>query len=164
MGRQRYADASELTVTADCGGSNGARVRLWKLKLREFADETGLTIHVCHYPPGTSKWNKIEHRLFCHITKNWRATEPQARGPCVSAPDGEVVAEDARVNLAWEGAILLVPLGRTAEPHAFMDGVQHSPFERTEPVFPVLRAMFAKRASSIASKLLLDWAWTALRP
>jgi hypothetical protein len=53
MGRQRYPDASELTVTADCGGSNGARVRLWKLKLQEFADETGLTIHVCHFPPGT---------------------------------------------------------------------------------------------------------------
>ena len=73
MGRKRYPDASELTITADCGGSNGARVRLWKLKLQEFADETGLTIHVCHYPPGTSKWNKIEHRLFCHITQNWRA-------------------------------------------------------------------------------------------
>ena len=73
MGRQRYPDACELTVTADCGGSNGARVRLWKVKLQEFADETGLTVHVCHYPPGTSKWNKIEHRLFCHITQNWRA-------------------------------------------------------------------------------------------
>jgi len=73
MGRKRYPDASELTITADCGGSNGARVRLWKVKLQEFADETGLTIHVCHYPPGTSKWNKIEHRLFCHITQNWRA-------------------------------------------------------------------------------------------
>lgn len=73
MGRQRYPNASELTITADCGGSNGARVRLWKVKLQEFADETGLTIHVCHYPPGTSKWNKIEHRLFCHITQNWRA-------------------------------------------------------------------------------------------
>ena len=73
MGRQRYPDARELTVTADCGGSNGARVRLWKVKLQEFADETGLTVHVCHYPPGTSKWNKIEHRLFCHITQNWRA-------------------------------------------------------------------------------------------
>jgi hypothetical protein len=73
MGRQRYPDASELTVTTDCSGSNGARVRLWKVKLQEFADETGLTIHVCHYPPGTSKWNKIEHRLFCHITQNWRA-------------------------------------------------------------------------------------------
>ena len=72
MGRQRYAYARELTITADCGGSNGARVRLWKVELQKLADETDLTIHVHHYPPGTSKWNKIEHRLFCHITQNWR--------------------------------------------------------------------------------------------
>lgn len=72
MGRARYPEASELTITADCGGSNGARVRLWRLELQKLADETGLTIHVHHYPPGTSKWNKIEHQLFCHITQNWR--------------------------------------------------------------------------------------------
>ena len=64
--------ARELTITADCGGSNGARVRLWKVELQKLADETGLVLHVHHYPPGTSKWNKIEHRLFCHITQNWR--------------------------------------------------------------------------------------------
>jgi hypothetical protein len=72
MGRQRYPKAQELTITADCGGSNGARVRLWKVELQKLADETGLVLHVHHYPPGTSKWNKIEHRLFCHITQNWR--------------------------------------------------------------------------------------------
>ena len=72
MGRQRYPQARELTITADCGGSNGARLRLWKVELQKLADETGLVIHVHHYPPGTSKWNKIEHRLFCHITQNWR--------------------------------------------------------------------------------------------
>ena len=72
MGRQRYPKARELTITADCGGSNGARVRLWKLELQKLADEARLTLHVHHYPPGTSKWNKIEHRLFCHITQNWR--------------------------------------------------------------------------------------------
>jgi hypothetical protein len=72
MGWQRYPRARELTITADCGGSNGARVRLWKVELQKFADETGLVLHVHHYPPGTSKWNKIEHRLFCHITQNWR--------------------------------------------------------------------------------------------
>ena len=71
MGRQRYPKARELTITADCGGSNGARVRLWKRELQKLADDTGLVIHVHHYPPGTSKWNKIE-RLFCHITQNWR--------------------------------------------------------------------------------------------
>ena len=72
MGRQRYPNARELTITADCGGSNGARVRLWKVELQKLADETGLVLHVHHYPPGTSKWNKIEHRMFCHITQNWR--------------------------------------------------------------------------------------------
>jgi hypothetical protein len=72
MGRRRYPDAHELTITADCGGSNGARVRLWKRELQKLADETDLTLHVHHYPPGTSKWNKIEHRLFCRITQNWR--------------------------------------------------------------------------------------------
>ena len=72
MGRERYPQARELTITADCGGSNGARVRLWKRELQRFADDTGLVIHVHHYPPGTSKWNKIEHRLFCRVTQNWR--------------------------------------------------------------------------------------------
>ncbi len=71
-GRSRYPKMRELTVTADCGGSNGARVRLWKVELQKLADETALTLNVHHYPPGTSKWNKIEHRMFCHITQNWR--------------------------------------------------------------------------------------------
>lgn len=72
IGRGRYPQLRELTITADCGGSNGARVRLWKRELQRFADQTGLLLHVHHYPPGTSKWNKIEHRLFCRITQNWR--------------------------------------------------------------------------------------------
>jgi hypothetical protein len=72
MGCHRYPDATELLVTADGGGSNGSRCRLWKLELQQLADETGLNITVCHFPPGTSKWNKIEHRMFCHITENWR--------------------------------------------------------------------------------------------
>jgi len=79
MGRQRYPDMRELTITADCGGSNGARVRLWKVELQKLADETGLTLHVHHYPPGTSKWNKIEHRMFCHITQNWRGRPLESR-------------------------------------------------------------------------------------
>ena len=62
----------ELTITADCGGSNGVRVRLWNTQLQKLSDETNLTIRVLHYPPGTSKWNRIEHRMFCHITQNWR--------------------------------------------------------------------------------------------
>jgi hypothetical protein len=72
MGSQIYPGAKELLVTADSGGSNGSRIRLWKVCLQELADELGLKVHVCHFPPGTSKWNKIEHRMFCHITENWR--------------------------------------------------------------------------------------------
>ena len=72
MGREAYPDARQLLITADSGGSNGSRRRLWKLELQKLADETGLDISVCHFPPGTSKWNKIEHRLFSFITKNWR--------------------------------------------------------------------------------------------
>lgn len=72
MGQPLYPHSQHLLITADCGGSNGYRTRLWKLKLQELATEIGKTIHVCHFPPGTSKWNKIEHRLFSHITQNWR--------------------------------------------------------------------------------------------
>jgi hypothetical protein len=72
MGSTTYPEAKKLLITADSGGSNGARSRLWKVELQQFADETGLEVTVCHFPPGTSKWNKIEHRMFCHITENWR--------------------------------------------------------------------------------------------
>jgi len=72
MGRKAYPRAHTLLITADSGGSNGARVRLWKWELQRFADDSGLTIRVCHLPPGTSKWNKIEHRLFSFISQNWR--------------------------------------------------------------------------------------------
>ena len=72
VGRRAYPNATELLITADGGGSNGARVRLWKLELQRLADEIGIPIRVCHFPPGTSKWNKIEHRLFSFISMNWR--------------------------------------------------------------------------------------------
>jgi hypothetical protein len=72
MGVRRYRTAKELLIIADGGGSNGSRCRLWKLALQELANQIGMSIHVCHFPPGTSKWNKIEHRMFCHITQNWR--------------------------------------------------------------------------------------------
>jgi hypothetical protein len=72
MGKHAYPDAQTLLITADAGGSNSARSRLWKVELQRFADRSGLAISVSHFPPGTSKWNKIEHRLFCHITENWR--------------------------------------------------------------------------------------------
>jgi hypothetical protein len=72
LGQTRYPKTGRLTITADGGGSNGSRVRLWKVELQNLADASGLTLHINHYPPGTSRWNKIEHRLFCHITQNWR--------------------------------------------------------------------------------------------
>jgi DNA-binding phage protein len=72
MGSKVYPKAKRILITADGGGSNGSRCRLWKVELQRFADESGLGISVCHFPPGTSKWNKIEHRMFCHITENWR--------------------------------------------------------------------------------------------
>ena len=73
MGRFVYGSAREILITADGGGSNGSRVRLWKIELQKLSTLLGITIHVRHFPPGTSKWNKIEHRMFCHITENWRA-------------------------------------------------------------------------------------------
>ena len=84
MGKKRYPKAKRLLITADSGGSNGHRTRLWKYELQRLADQTGLTIEVCHYPPGTSKWNKIEHRLFCHITRNWRGVPLESHQVVVS--------------------------------------------------------------------------------
>ena len=72
MGRKDYSRCRRILITADCGGSNGNRVRLWKYELQKLADELGISIHVSHFPPGTSKWNKIEHRMFSYITANWR--------------------------------------------------------------------------------------------
>lgn len=72
LGKKSYKNAKEILITADCGGSNGYRVRLWKTELQKLATELNMTIHVSHFPPGTSKWNKIEHKLFCFISKNWR--------------------------------------------------------------------------------------------
>jgi transposase len=72
LGRRRHPGAHRLLITADSGGSNGHRNRLWKVELQRLSDATGLEIEVCHFPPGTSKWNKIEHRLFCHVTRNWQ--------------------------------------------------------------------------------------------
>ena len=72
MGREVYPNATDLLICADCGGSNGYRIRLWKIELQTLASETGLRTTICHFPPGTSKWNKVEHRLFSHISMNWR--------------------------------------------------------------------------------------------
>jgi hypothetical protein len=83
MGQPEYLNPTDLLLTADCGGSNGYRVRLWKIELQKLADELDLSIHVCHFPPGTSKWNKIEHKMFCYITKNWRGRPLCSRGTVV---------------------------------------------------------------------------------
>src|SRR3989454_10578050 len=84
MGCVTYPHAKALLLTADRGGSNGARCRLWKTELQKLADETSLKITVCHFPPGTSKWNKIEHRMFCHITENWRGKPLVSRAVIVN--------------------------------------------------------------------------------
>jgi Rhodopirellula transposase DDE domain len=84
MGQPLYPRAKKLLLTADAGGSNGYRSRLWKVALQRLADDLGLRISVCHFPPGTSKWNKIEHRLFCHITKNWRGKPLSSRAVVVN--------------------------------------------------------------------------------
>src|SRR5271157_4094503 len=84
MGSKVYPRAQRLLITADGGGSNGRRCRLWKVELQRWADEIGLRISVCHFPPGTSKWNKIEHRMFCHITENWRGRPLVSRQVVVS--------------------------------------------------------------------------------
>ena len=101
MGRQRYPHARELMITADCGGSNGSRVRLWKVELQKFADQTGLVIKVRHYPPGTSKWNKIEHRMFCHITQNWRSRPLTDHAAVVEL----IAATTTRTGLKIESAL-----------------------------------------------------------
>jgi transposase len=84
MGKPLYPDAARLMITADGGGSNGSRVRLWKVALQKFAQESGLEIHVCHFPPGTSKWNKIEHRMFSYVSLNWRGRALATRQIIVS--------------------------------------------------------------------------------
>jgi hypothetical protein len=84
MGSAVYPDADRLLITADAGGSNGYRSRLWKVELQGLSDDLDLRISVCHFPPGTSKWNKIEHRMFCHITQNWRGRPLRSRGIAVN--------------------------------------------------------------------------------
>lgn len=84
MGLRCYPQATALLITADGGGSNGSRVRLWKIELQKLAQELNMTIHICHFPPGTSKWNKIEHRMFCHITENWRSRPLESRAVVVN--------------------------------------------------------------------------------
>lgn len=106
MGRTRHPRAKRLLITADCGGSNSPRTRLWRWALQQLANETGLKLELCHYPPGTSKWNRIEHRLFCHITRNWQGVPLET----------------------YEIVVNLIAATRTAqglEVHAWMDETQY---------------------------------------
>lgn len=100
LGRPRYKKAKRLLITADSGGSNSSRSRLWKLELQTLANELGMIIEVCHYPPGTSKWNKIEHRVFCHITRNW-AGEPLETAEVVVEAIARTTTETGLELHAW---------------------------------------------------------------
>lgn len=108
MGRSVYAKAKALLITADAGGSNGSRNRLWKVRLQDLADETGLRITVCHFPPGTSKWNKIEHRMFCHITENWRGRPLVSRAVVVNL----IGSTRTRTGLRVEAEPIQTPMRR----------------------------------------------------
>jgi len=98
MGKDQYPQAQRLLITADGGGSNGSRLRLWKLELQRLADETGLAIAVSHFPPGTSKWNKIEHRLFSFISKNWRGQPLTSLKVIVSLIAGTTTRKGLKVH------------------------------------------------------------------
>ena len=100
MGHKTYPQARELLITADGGGSNGSRARLWKVALQRMAVATGLKISVCHFPPGTSKWNKIEHRMFCHITRNWRGRPLESLEVVVNLIASTTTTQGLRVRAA----------------------------------------------------------------
>jgi hypothetical protein len=102
MGSSMYPKAKELLITADSGGSNSARARLWKRELQRFSDDTGLRVCVSHFPPGTSKWNKIEHRMFCHITANWRGKPLESREVVVSLIGGTSTSTGLRIRAALD--------------------------------------------------------------
>jgi Rhodopirellula transposase DDE domain len=114
-GRSRWRVA-ELTITADRGGSNGVRVRLWKIELQKLADETNLTLSVHHYPPGTSKWNRIEHHLFCHITQNWRCRPLTDRIAVVELIGATTTKAPSRSN-ARSTSELMKKASRSATPN-----------------------------------------------
>jgi transposase len=102
MGEATYPSAARLLITADGGGSNGHRVRLWRMELQKLADELKMTIQVCHFPPGTSKWNKIEHRMFCHITANWRGRPLLSRQVVVSLIGNTTTQEGLHIKAALD--------------------------------------------------------------
>jgi hypothetical protein len=115
MGKKRYTRARQLMITADGGGSNASRSRLWKVALQKLADRTGLQLLVCHFPPGTSKWNKIEHRLFCHITRNWRGKPLESHEVIVSLIGNTTTEAGLRVKASLDRRSY--PKGRKVDNH-----------------------------------------------
>ena len=115
MGRPVYPDTSALLINADAGGSNGSRVGLWKWELQQFATRTGLAITVCHFPPGTRKWNRIEHRLFSHIAMNWRGKPLVDLATIVSLIGATTTEEGLRVCSITDEQMARIQ----CDPHAF---------------------------------------------
>ena len=109
MGSRRHRGAKRLLITADGGGSNGSRSRLWKVALQEVANRLGMPIHVCHFPPGTSKWNKIEHRMFCHITQNWRGRPLVSHDVIINLIANTTTAEGLKIKAELDSGTY--PLG-----------------------------------------------------
>ena len=105
MGSRAYPDARELLIMADGGGSNGSRTRLWKVALQRLADETGMAVSVCHFPPGTSKWNKIEHRMFSYITKNWQGKPLESHEVIVNLIGNTTTKTGLRIQAALDARI-----------------------------------------------------------
>lgn len=105
MGKALYPDATELLINADGGGSNGSRNRLWKYELQKFASQTGFCVTVCHFPPGTSKWNKIDHRLFAQISKNWRGRPLTTFGMIVSLIGSVTTSSGLEVNAGLDTTV-----------------------------------------------------------
>ena len=102
MGRSRYPRAKHLLITADGGGSNGSRVRLCRVALQRLVDELGFPISICHFPPGTSKWNKIEHRMFCHISQNWRGRSLMSREVIVALIGSTTTRQGLKIKAALD--------------------------------------------------------------
>ncbi len=126
MGYHRYSGPIDILITADCGGSNSYRTRLWKLELQQLADELGIPVTVCHFPPGTSKWNKIEHRLFSFITLNWRGKPLRDYATIVSLIGATTTSAGLEVKCELDTITYLK--GRKVSDHE-MDSIQLSPHE-----------------------------------
>jgi Rhodopirellula transposase DDE domain len=118
MGQGVYRHARQWLITADCGGSNGSRARLWEVQLQRLADELGLQISVCHFPPGTSKWTKIEHRMFCHITQNWRERPLVSHEAIIELIGATTTQGGLKIQRRWMNSLMpkgsksATPIGR----------------------------------------------------